>query len=142
MKDRLPLERVHFTDKLPYPDLVALFQISAAHVYLTYPFVLSWSMLEAMSAGALVIGSRTAPVEEVIEHGTNGLLVDFFDHKSLAETTIQALARPDAFRLIREAARRTIVERYDLRAKCLPKWIAFLGHIGGKDGLSIKSRRR
>lgn len=126
---RLPLERVHFVGKVPYPQFLALMQLSAAHVYLTYPFVLSWSMLEAMSAGALVIGSRTAPVEEVIAHGENGLLFDFFDVDALAAQTIEALASPERFTAIRAAARRTIVERYDLKTKCLPQWLGFLSHV-------------
>jgi glycosyltransferase involved in cell wall biosynthesis len=93
---------------------------------LTYPFVLSWSMLEAMSAGALVIASKTAPVEEVIVDGENGLLVNFFDSERLAELTIEALAAPSQFRSLREAARRTIVDRYDLKRRCLPEWAEFV----------------
>ena len=122
----LPMDRVHFTGKVPYADYLRLMQISAAHVYLTYPFVLSWSMLEAMSAGAPVIASRTAPVTEVIEHGVNGLLFDFFDAKALAETVIEALAKPKALRPLRARARETIASRYDLASVCLPQWLRFV----------------
>ena len=126
MKGRLPLDRVHFVGAIPYSQLLSLLQVSAAHVYLTYPFVLSWSMLDAMSAGALVIGSKTAPVEEVIRHGENGLLVDFFDHARLAETVIEVLGDPTRFTPLREAARDTVRKTYDLKRVCLPKWISLL----------------
>ena len=127
----LPMDRVHFTGKVPYPDYLRLMQISAAHVYLTYPFVLSWSMLEAMSAGALVIASATPPVTEVIAHGNNGLLFDFFDIEALAAHVIEALALPSSMRAMRARARKTIVERYDLRRTCLPQWLRFVDLASG-----------
>ena len=127
----LPMDRVHFTGKVPYPDYLRLMQISAAHVYLTYPFVLSWSMLEAMSAGALVIASATPPVTEVIRHGDNGLLFDFFDTGVLAAQVIEALALPSSMRAIRARARKTIVERYDLKRICLPQWLDFVERAAG-----------
>jgi glycosyltransferase involved in cell wall biosynthesis len=123
---QLDLRRVHFLGKVPYSHFVRLLQVSSVHVYLTYPFVLSWSMLEAMAAGCVVVGSRTAPVEEVIRDGENGLLVDFFSPENIAERVIEALAKPDAFRKIRENARRTIVEDYDLRTICLPAQLKML----------------
>jgi len=113
-------ERVHFLGKLPYPTFLRILQISAAHVYLTYPFVLSWSMLEAMAAGCLVVGSRTPPVEEVIADGENGLLVNFFNYDEIAERVIAVLEDPGAFAALRENARRTVIDRYDLERICLP----------------------
>lgn len=101
-------------------------QVSSAHVYLTYPFVLSWSMLEAMSAGCLVIGSRTAPVEEVIREGENGLLVEFFSTIEIAERVITALEDRKAYEQIRQNAGRTIVENYDLKTICLPAQLGLL----------------
>ena len=122
----LDLARVHFVGKIPYPSFVSLMQISRVHSYLTYPFVLSWSLLEAMSAGALIVGSRTAPVQEVITDGDNGLLVDFFDIQELAETIIRALREPQLFAELKIRARQLIETRFDLRDICLPLQIDLL----------------
>lgn len=100
-------KRVHFLGKVPYPTYQRVLQVSAAHVYLTYPFVLSWSMLEAMASGCLLIGARTAPVEEVLHHGKNGLLVDFFDQDQIAATVLAALHEPQRYQALRRAARET-----------------------------------
>ena len=113
-------ERIHFVGHLRYAELIRLFQVSALHVYLTYPFVLSWSFLEAMACGCLVAGSATPPVEEVLQHGKNGLLVDFWDEDDLVDTMEDALSRPDAFVSIRAAARQTVIQRYAL-ADCLER---------------------
>ena len=120
------LDRVHFMGRVPYDQFTTLMQISRAHAYLTYPFVLSWSMLEAMSAGALIIGSRTAPVAEVIEHGKNGLLVDFFDVPGWEAALIDALANPQDYLHLRQSARQTILDRYDLCSIALPRLVAFV----------------
>lgn len=128
--NRLDLSRVHFTGKIPYRTFIALMRVTRVHAYLTYPFVLSWSMLEAMSAGAHVIGSRTPPVEEVIEDGVNGQLVDFFDVAEWSSALIAALNAPETFSRVRENARNTIVERYDLRSICLPRLIEFVEKAG------------
>jgi glycosyltransferase involved in cell wall biosynthesis len=123
---RIDRSRVHFIGRVPYDDLIALFKVSMAHIYLTYPFVLSWSMIEAMAAGALIIGSATPPVQEVIQSGDNGILVDFFDVAGLAETIIKALENPRATTDLRRRARQTAVERYDLETVCLPNQIALI----------------
>jgi len=117
---KIDLARVSFLGRIPYKEYLALLRRSSVHVYLTYPFVLSWSLLEAMASGCLVIGSRTAPVEEVIAHGRNGLLTDFFDTSALAAHVDDALQRQDELKPLREAARRTALERYDLKRVCLP----------------------
>jgi glycosyltransferase involved in cell wall biosynthesis len=99
------------------------------HVYLTYPFVLSWSLLEAMACGCLVVGSRTPPVEEVITHGDNGLLADFLDPNGVAERVDEALEHQQEFAPLREAARRTVRERYDLKRACLPRQCALVEQL-------------
>ncbi len=124
--DRLDLDRVHFLGRVAHAKFVDVMRVSRVHAYLTYPFVLSWSMLEAMSAGALVVGSRTPPVAEVIQHGVNGQLVDFFDVDAWSAALIEALVEPTQFDHMRMAARRTIIERYDLRQNCLPRLIEFV----------------
>jgi glycosyltransferase involved in cell wall biosynthesis len=120
----LDMRRVHFLGRLPYRQYLTVLQVSKVHVYLTYPFVLSWSLLEAMSAGCCVIGSRTPPVEEVIKDGVNGRLVDFFDQDRLADQISAGLA--DVNDRLRSAARETVIERYDLRSICLPAYLALL----------------
>ena len=121
MKDRLDLNRVLFLDRIPYHDYLKLLQVSSCHVYLTYPFVLGWSCLEAMSTGCLVVGSSTAPVQEVIQHEENGLLVDFFDVEALSKTVIDCLSRPAQYAHLRLNARKTVVNSYDLYSICLPQ---------------------
>jgi glycosyltransferase involved in cell wall biosynthesis len=129
---KLDLSRLHFLGKVPYALYLNVLQISTAHVYLTYPFVLSWSMLEAMSAGCLVIGSRTAPVEEVIRDGENGLLVDFFDHEEISRRVVDALADLHHYADVRLRARTTIVDRYDLRTICLPEYERLIGRTANR----------
>ena len=120
MRGQIDFARVHFLGPVPYEDYLTLLRRSDAHIYLTYPFVLSWSMLEAMALECLVIASQTQPVEEVIRHGENGLLVPFFDTKALSASIVEALADKTRFGKLRRAARQTIVENYDFDSVCLP----------------------
>jgi glycosyltransferase involved in cell wall biosynthesis len=129
VSDQLDLRRVHFMGKVPYPTFVALMQVSRVHAYLTYPFVLSWSMVETMAAGTLVVGSNTAPVAEVIEDGVTGRLVDFFDVKGWSSALTDALARPEAYEGMRQAARQMVRARYDLRSVCLPRQVELLTRL-------------
>lgn len=124
VKDQLDMSRVHFPGMLPRDQFTRMLQVSSAHIYLTYPFVLSWSMIEAMSCGALVIGSSTAPVMEVLEDGRNGLLVDFFSRDEICNAIDRVMDHPDRMQALRDAARRTAVEGYDLQSVCLPRQIA------------------
>jgi len=125
---KVDLKRVHFLGHLPYQQYLTVLQISTVHVYLTYPFVLSWSLVEAMAAGCLVIGSRSAPVEEVICDGENGQLVDFFDVEGLGNRIANALAGDgDGVNdSIRAAARQTVIARYELNSVCLPAYLNLL----------------
>lgn len=123
---QLDLSRVHFLGKIPYSQFLAMLRISTVHCYLTYPFVLSWSMPEAMAASCVVAGSRTAPMEEVILQQENGYLVDFFDVSNLAKTIYNICADPASHASIRQAARQTILDRYDLHRHCLPRQLALL----------------
>jgi glycosyltransferase involved in cell wall biosynthesis len=127
--DRVDWRRVLFTGRLPYGDFVKLLQLSAVHAYLSYPFVLSWSLLEAMAAGCCIVGSATPPVQEVIEDGRNGRLVDFFDHEALARALADALLHADETQSLRQAARRTVCERYDLHCQCLPAALEMLDRL-------------
>jgi glycosyltransferase involved in cell wall biosynthesis len=122
----IDLARVHFLGKVPYSSFIKILQVSTVHIYLTYPFVLSWSMLEAMSAGCLVVGSRTPPVEEVIRDSDNGLLVDIHSPREIAERAIAALTDRASFAAIRVNARKTIIDEYDLRSICLPAQLRLL----------------
>lgn len=128
---QLDPKRVHFLGKVPYPVFLKVLQVSSAHVYLTYPFVLSWSMLEAMSAGCLVVGSATPPVAEVISHRENGLLVEFFSTAQITEAVEEALADRRRMQEIRDSARRTVVERFDLKKKCLPAQLNLIEDLIG-----------
>jgi glycosyltransferase involved in cell wall biosynthesis len=121
-------ERTHFVGSLPYGEYVKLLQCTSAHVYLTRPFVLSWSMLEAMACGALVVASDTAPVREVITNGINGVLVDFFKPDQLAAMLARALEKPRDFDQIREKARATVVAQYDLPS-CLRLKLGWLSGL-------------
>jgi len=122
------LKRLHFTGRLSYAQYLQVLRASSAHVYLTRPFVLSWSMLEAMSAGCLIVASDTRPVTEVIEDGVNGILVNFFNVKEITDRVEAVLDNPDRMKAIGHNARETILEKYDL-AKLLPQHLAWM-----KDG--------
>ncbi|KNY13335.1 hypothetical protein AKG11_29640 [Shinella sp. SUS2] len=115
--ENLPLDenRLHFLGRQPLRALRDALRISAAHVYLTVPFVLSWSMMEAMSAGALIIGSDTDPVREIITDGENGLLVPFFEPETLAERLADVLTDQARYAPLRERARALMLERYDMK---------------------------
>lgn len=108
-------KRVHFMGLVPYDTHLRTLQVSSAHVYLTVPFVLSWSMIEAMAAQSVIIGSATAPVQEVIEDGRNGLLVDFFSPKEIAGRVDEVLSHPGRMAHLGKTARDDIVASYNVK---------------------------
>ena len=133
------LSRVHFLGALPYEKYLSLLRVSRAHTYLTYPFVLSWSLMEALAMECLVIASDTAPVREVINHGENGMLVPFFDIDALSDRLIDALAEPDKYLSMQKQARDTILHKYSFKNNSLPVFREILGEDGT---VSSKPTRR
>ncbi len=136
----LPLEwsRVHFLDFLPYDDYRSLLRASSVHVYLTMPFVLSWSMLEAMSCGCLLVASETEPVCEIAKNNKNALLTDFWDHNKISETIIYALSNKKKLTSLQKAARNKITQEYDLK-KVLPKCLSIL--LNALEAKKISNKR-
>ena len=123
--------RVHFLGRPPYEVFLAMMQASRVHVYLTYPFIVSWSLLEAMSAGVVIVTNDTDAVKEAMVDGKTGLFVNFFDQSALVVQTYRLLQDPDLRTRLGTAARQHIVVTYDLRRTCLPKhldWVDELSH--------------
>jgi glycosyltransferase involved in cell wall biosynthesis len=129
-RDDYDLSRFVFPGLVPSPTLAQLFANSDLHVYLTVPFILSWSLLNALACGATVLASDTAPVREVIEPGVNGLLADFFDVEGLADQAERVLDAPDAFRHLGRAGVETVRRSYSLDA-CLPRQLAIFDEALG-----------
>ena len=123
--------RVHFLGHVPYQHFIPLLQLSTVHVYLTYPFVLSWSLLEAMSAGCAIVASDTQPLQEAIVDGQTGLLVPFFDPAALAAKVCALLQDPAKRQSLGTHARAFAQANYDLRAVCLPRQLEWVGALGG-----------
>jgi glycosyltransferase involved in cell wall biosynthesis len=115
-QDEYDLEKIKFVGRLNPLELGKAMAAADLHMYLTVPFVLSWSMMDAMSCGAVVLGSATSPVKEMIRDGENGLLADFFNPEEFAEKAVKVLKNPDEFRPLGRAAERTIQEKYSLEA--------------------------
>lgn len=129
----LDANRIHFTGIVSYANLMKLFQVSAAHIYLSYPFVLSWSAMESMACGAAVVSSRTPPVEEVMFDGENALLADFYSPEEVAEKVIRILESKDRMKDMRVAAREAIVKRYNLK-DLLPLHMQLIRDVAESNG--------
>lgn len=127
--DRLDLSRIHFTGPVAHADMIAAMSISWAHVYYTYPFVLSWSLTEAMACECLILGSDTAPVRDAIVSGQTGVLNDFFDVQALASAMIDACEHPEAYQDMRREARRSALAQFDRETVGVPAWMSLIGEV-------------
>lgn len=134
----LDWDRLHFLGQVPYGDYQKIIQISSCHIYLTMPFVLSWSLLETMAMGATIVASDVAPVREAMAHGETGLLVDFFDPEALAAQVVEVLERPKDFAHLGAAARQHVIDTYDFLDVCLPEHIRQINGLL-PDALHIKA---
>jgi glycosyltransferase involved in cell wall biosynthesis len=128
---QLDPKRVHFAGWMPHAQLLRLFQLTAVHVYYTYPYTLSWSLLEAMACAAAVVGSTPGPVEEVIRHGENGLLLPFAEPGLLAARLLELLLQPQRRRALGSAARRTVLSHYSLEASSTA-YLSLLEELTGR----------
>ena len=126
--------RVHFLGHIPYQHFIPLLQLSTVHVYLTYPFVLSWSLLEAMSVGCAIVASDTQPLREAIRHDDTGRLVDFFDVPGLANDVCALLDDPVARQRLGANARAFAQATYDLKTVCLPRQLQWVQGLEGSAG--------
>ena len=132
--------RIYFLGQISHEHLIRLFQISAAHIYLTYPFVLSWSVLEAMACGVAVIASDTGPCHDVIKDRYNGLLTDFWDADTLADKMIYSLENPARLIPLRQEARRIITQHFALQ-KCLEKQTSLIERLAAGEIERVVGRR-
>jgi glycosyltransferase involved in cell wall biosynthesis len=124
LQGQIDWSRVHFLGRVPYDALCDIIRISRCHIYLTMPFVLSWSLLESMSMQATVVAADVAPVREAVTHGETGMLVDFFDPDALAAQVVDVVANPESYAHLGPNARAHVVETYDFLTRCLPEHIA------------------
>lgn len=126
---QLDLSRIHFTGPLSHGDMISALSISWAHVYYTYPFILSWSLVEAMACECLILGSDTPPVRDAITSGENGLLNDFFDPAALASAMNRACETPEAFRVMRRRAKETAQSMFDRATVGVPGWLTLVQDV-------------
>jgi glycosyltransferase involved in cell wall biosynthesis len=132
-QDQYDLSKFRFLGNIPPDHLVTLYGLSDLHFYLTVPYVLSWSLMQAMACGCTILGSATAPVQEVIDHDVNGLLADFYDVDGLAEQAIRVVRDPEAYRRLGEAARQRILDQYELKL-CTDQLVELFETAAGQTG--------
>lgn len=129
----LDWDRVHFLGRVPFSKYCQIIQLSRCHIYLTMPFVLSWSLLESMAMQAPIVASDVAPVREAMTHGETGMLVDFFNPEAVADQVIDVLANPGKYAHLGPAARAHVVDTYDFLTRCLPQQIARINSLVPED---------
>ena len=129
VKDKLDTSRIHFLGHIEYRYFIPLLQLSTVHVYLTYPFVLSWSLLEAMACECAIVASNTSPLHEAIIDEETGLLVDFFNHEQLAKKVVHLLEHPELRKTYGKQAREFAIRNYDLKTVCLPKMVELINQV-------------
>ncbi len=127
LEGQLDLTRIHFVGKVPYAVYITLLQISTVHVYLSYPFILSWSLMEAMSVACCIVASDTAPVKELMTDRQTGLLVDFFSTQQLSDTVGKILKKPKKYHFLGKNARRHIIKNYDFHRIILKQHLQLIG---------------
>lgn len=130
---KLDPKRVWHLGQVSYEEFLALLQVSRVHVYLTYPFVLSWSLLEAMSCECAIVGSRTPPVEEAIADGVHGVLVDMLSPREIARAVVDLVADPVRSRALGKAARNHVIDAYDFKRRCGPLQFELLRRLAAGD---------
>jgi glycosyltransferase involved in cell wall biosynthesis len=126
VRDQLDMSRVYFVGRTSYDHFITLLQLSRVHIYLTYPFVLSWSLLEAMSAGCCIVASDTAPLHEAIIDNQSGRLVNFFDTAAISDAVCELLDQPEQRAEFGRQARAFAQATYDLKTVCLPRQLAWV----------------
>ena len=126
--DRLDRSRVHFVGKVPHAQLIDAFSISRAHVYYTYPFVLSWSLVEAMAAECTIIASDTPPLHDAITNGVEGILLPFFDVPALSAKLVEALREPGKFAALGRAARDRALREFD-QSHGTAAWLTMIDEV-------------
>jgi glycosyltransferase involved in cell wall biosynthesis len=133
-QDTYDLGKFHFLGRIPPDQLVTLYSLSDVHIYLTVPYVLSWSLLQAMAAECRIVGSATAPIQEVIDHDVHGLLADFYDVETLATHALRVLRDPQSFAHLGTAARERVLERYE-KQRCIAELVEFFESVRARPSL-------
>lgn len=132
VRSQVDMRRIYFVGKIPHSALIRLFQMTSVHVYYTYPFVLSWSLMEAMSCAAPIVACDTQALREVIDDGVEGLLVDFFDLEGQLKAINRLLDDPELRESLGTNARKRIVDNYDLERTCLPQQIRYIEEMASQ----------